>query len=115
MPPKFSATSTLRESRNPKPLHVLPAHGSRNHEGWTGLPTAEQSRMPYEPLIDPQYWRDRAEETLAKASQMHDLDNKLTMLKIAEGHYRQAVLMERLRDRPADNSPGEHARLRSQR
>lgn len=60
--------------------------------------------MPYEPLVDPQYWRDRAEETRAKACQMHDLANKLTMLKIAEGHRRQAALLERLRDEHAGGS-----------
>ena len=62
--------------------------------------------MPYEPLIDPQFWRDRARGTRAKARRMNDPGNKLTMLKIAEGQKRLAALLERLRDHPAGKPAG---------
>jgi hypothetical protein len=55
--------------------------------------------MPKGLLDDPQYWRDRAEEARARAEQIKDPDNKHIMLKIAEGHDRQAALLEKkLRD-----------------
>jgi len=45
-------------------------------------------------LDDPQYWNDRAEEARAKAADMKDPGNKRMMLKIAEGHERQAEQLE---------------------
>jgi bacterioferritin (cytochrome b1) len=55
--------------------------------------------MPKRPLADPQYWRDRAEEARTRAEQIKDPDNKHIMLRIAEGHERQAALLEKqLRD-----------------
>jgi hypothetical protein len=61
--------------------------------------------MPDRALDDPQYWRDRAEEARAHAEQMKGPDNKHMMLRIAEGHERQAELLQRARDRLADKPP----------
>jgi hypothetical protein len=50
-------------------------------------------------IDDPQYWRDRAEEARSLASRTKDPETKHIMLRIAEGHERQAALLgKRLRD-----------------
>jgi len=54
-------------------------------------------------LNNPQYWRDRAEEARVLADQMKDPDAKHIMLRVAEGHERQAVLLEKAR-RDTENS-----------
>jgi hypothetical protein len=46
-------------------------------------------------LDDPQYWRDRAEEARVHADQMKDPQTKHMWLRIAEGHERQAQLLEK--------------------
>jgi hypothetical protein len=46
-------------------------------------------------LADPQYWRDRADEARALADQMKDPETKHIMLRVAEGHERQAELLEK--------------------
>jgi DNA-binding ferritin-like protein len=46
-------------------------------------------------LDDPQYWRDRAEEARTRADKMKDPETKHIMLRIAEGHERQAQLLEK--------------------
>ena len=51
--------------------------------------------MPKRPLDDPQYWRDRAEEARVRASEMKDPETKHIMLRIAEGHERQAQPLEK--------------------
>jgi len=51
--------------------------------------------MPTRRLDDPQYWRDRAEEARALADQMKDAETKHIMLRVAEGHERQAELLEK--------------------
>jgi hypothetical protein len=53
--------------------------------------------MPERSLDDPQYWRDRAEEARVNASRMKDPETRQMMLRIAEGHERQAALLERRR------------------
>jgi hypothetical protein len=50
-------------------------------------------------LDDPQYWRDRAEEALVQADAAQDQELKGIWLRIAEGHKRQAELVEKLRAR----------------
>jgi hypothetical protein len=46
-------------------------------------------------LDDPQYWRDRAQEARMHADKMKDPETKHIMLRIAEGHERQAQLLEK--------------------
>jgi DNA-binding ferritin-like protein len=53
-------------------------------------------------LDDPQYWRDRAEEARMQADKMKDPETKHIMLRIAEGHERQAQLLEK---KAADSKP----------
>jgi hypothetical protein len=48
-------------------------------------------------LQDPQYWCDGAKEARVHADQVKDPEMKGLWLRIAEGHERQAVLLERLR------------------
>ena len=54
-------------------------------------------------LKDPQYWRDRAEEARVHADQMKAADTKHIWLRIAEGHERQAELLEKML-RDSENS-----------
>jgi hypothetical protein len=49
-------------------------------------------------LRDPQYWRDRAGEDRTHAGQVQDLEMKALWLRIAQGHERQATLLERLHE-----------------
>jgi hypothetical protein len=56
-------------------------------------------------LQDPQYRRDRAEEARTNAERMKDPDAKHMMLRIAEGHERQAKLLQRALDRDTKGSP----------
>jgi DNA-binding ferritin-like protein len=53
-------------------------------------------------LDDPQYWRDRAEEARTQADKMKDPETRHIMLRIAEGHERQAQLLEK---KAADSNP----------
>jgi hypothetical protein len=53
-------------------------------------------------LDDPQYWRDRAEEARTQADKMKDPETRHIMLRIAEGHARQAQLLEK---KAADPNP----------
>jgi hypothetical protein len=46
-------------------------------------------------LDDPQYWRARADEARMHADQMKDPETRHIMLRIAEGHQRQAQLLEK--------------------
>jgi hypothetical protein len=46
-------------------------------------------------LDDPHYWRDRAEEARVHADQMKDPETKHIWLRVAEGHERQAQLLEK--------------------
>jgi len=54
--------------------------------------------MPKRLLDDPQYWRDRAEEARVRADQVKDPETKHIWLRIAEGHERQAAILEKKRD-----------------
>jgi hypothetical protein len=49
-------------------------------------------------LQDPQFYRDRAEEARVHADRTEDREMKSLWLRIAEGHERQAALLQRLRD-----------------
>jgi hypothetical protein len=55
---------------------------------------------------DPQYWLGRAEQARRHAARVKDLEIKSLWLRIADGHERQAELLERLRhlaNKPPDN------------
>jgi hypothetical protein len=53
-------------------------------------------------LLDPQYWHDRAEEALRHAEETREREMHHLWLRIAEGHERQARMLEQERDRFAD-------------
>jgi bacterioferritin (cytochrome b1) len=54
-------------------------------------------------LDDPQYWRDRAEEARTHAEEMKDPETRHIMLKIAEGHERQAQILEKKKAADSQN------------
>jgi hypothetical protein len=50
--------------------------------------------MPFPSIHTPDYWRQRAEETCAQASEMRDMDARRTMLQIAKMYAAMAVRAE---------------------
>jgi hypothetical protein len=49
-------------------------------------------------LYDPQYWRNRAEESRAIAATMVTAEGRRTMLEIAKMHDDMAAMAERIRE-----------------
>ena len=50
--------------------------------------------MPERKTNDPQYWRDRANETRVLADLIKDPESRFEMLKIAQGYDRLAICAE---------------------
>jgi hypothetical protein len=56
--------------------------------------------MPDELLMTPKYWRDRAEEARAIASEFRDKSAETAMLQIARGYDQLADIAKQAKDRP---------------
>jgi hypothetical protein len=66
---------------------------------------APRSGVAADDLVDPQYWRDRAEEARARAEQMHTAEAKLVLLRIAASYDRLAEHAERLAPQTKPSKP----------